>query len=110
MHLEGEEAFERGVFFIGVREVGAGFAVQPSLEMISFASNHDGVPVIPFEELLALSCEGIFDFFAGIFVRIQPAAAGFVEDSSGPTCSLLFQCHDQRFEKVIEEIKEAQEP
>ena len=49
MDLEGEESFEGGVFFVGVGEVGTEFTIEPSLKMVLFAFDNDGVPVIPFE-------------------------------------------------------------
>ena len=84
MDLEGDEALEGGVFFIGVSEVCAEFSVKVCLEVGALAFDDDGVPVIPFEEFFALGGEGFFSFGVGVFRGEEPASACFVIDASGP--------------------------
>ena len=58
MNLEGHEALEVRIFLIGISEVGAQLAIQKSLQVVPLALDHDGIPVVPFEEAVALLGEG----------------------------------------------------
>ena len=92
MDLEADEAFEGGVLFVGVLEVGALFSIEPGLEMVALALDDDGVPAVPLEELFSLGGEG-GEFFFGCFVSVgvEPAATSFVEDASGPGAFAVFE-------------------
>ena len=83
--LEGEEAFEGGVLFVGVGEVGAEFSIEPGLKVVALALDDDGVPVVPFKELFSLCGEGC-EFFFRCFVSVsrEPSSTGFVKDARSP--------------------------
>ena len=82
--LEGEEAFEGGVLFVSVGEVRAKFAVEPSLQVVVFAFDDDGIPVIPLKESVPLFGEGAFVFVVFGFGGIEPTSTGFIVDTCGP--------------------------
>ena len=89
--LESEEAFGSEVFFVGVDEVGAEFAVEPSLQVVASALDDDGVPVVPLEELFALGGEGGEFFFRCFATRgNEPSPALFIEDAGGPAALGIF--------------------
>lgn len=84
MDLEGEEAFEGGVLLIGVGEVSPQLAVEVGLEVVALADNHDGVPIFPLEESLALFGEGLLLLLGSLCPRGEPAPARLVKDPGGP--------------------------
>lgn len=85
MDLEGEEAFEGGVLFVGVGEVGTEFSIEPGLKVVALALDDDGVPVVPFKELFSLCGEGCEFFFrCFVSVRREPSSTGFVKDARSP--------------------------
>lgn len=72
--LESDKAFAGVVFFVGVFEVGAFFAVEPCLDVVALAADFDGIPFVPFEEFLSLGGEFLAVFLVGFFGE-KPAAA-----------------------------------
>ena len=97
--LEAEEAFGGEVFFVGVGEVGAEFAIEPSLQVVALTLDDDGVPVVPFEELFALGGEGVFVLLEEALPRAgtshplrrasskMPAVHAALPDLSSSSCS-----------------------
>ncbi len=85
MDLKSEEAFSGVVLFVVISIVYTLFSIEPSLDVVVFASDGYGVPVVPFEDDVTLFCELICLFFVMFcFGREEPASSGFVVKSGSP--------------------------
>ena len=103
MNLEAEEAFAGVVFFVLIDKIDAFLAVEPGLDVVAFATDLDGIPFVPFEELSALLGE-LCTLFLVAFVWVKPAAASFVVETSGLAGALTKKLGDWAGDTALQAI------
>ena len=83
MNLESEESFTGIVLGIGVLEIDTLFAIEPCLDVVALATDHDGVPFCPLKEFLALGGE-FCALLLVLFIWEEPSTSCFIVETGAP--------------------------
>ena len=91
MDLKREEAFEVGVLLVSVCEVHTLLTIQVGLNVVPLALDHNGIPVVPLKEAIALLGELVLQFGGSLLVGIQPSATGLIINTGCPGALAMFK-------------------